>query len=213
MCFALQSWFRSPQEAALSDTTEYLQTQQYSFSSWQCKCLISTGHNTRSQAPPALLLLDLAWGWLRAWLASCQGALLAQPQEMPICQKQGEGLTGLWSLLCWAMPTALYSCESRNPSTLSLIFFSSESSGNTQAWSLPTALCPAPTETAGGGAAGVCRSWRVGAHHLSGVHTQAAVFCGGWLRLTACKPSARGGECTHWGQWSNASLKYICAGE
>lgn len=34
-------------------------------------------------------------------LASCQRALLAHLQEMPVCQKRGEGLAGLWSALCW----------------------------------------------------------------------------------------------------------------
>lgn len=34
-------------------------------------------------------------------LALRQGAPLAQPQDLPVCQEWGEGLTGLWSALRW----------------------------------------------------------------------------------------------------------------
>lgn len=161
------------QEAVLSDTTKYLQTQEYPFSSWQCKYPISTGHDARSQAPPALLLLDLARGWLRAWHHArelCWHSL----KRCPFARNRVKDSQDFSLSYVGPCQQPFVPVRAETQTLWVWFFFSSESSCKIQAQSLPAAFCPAPTETAGGGAAGVCRSWGGGAHHLSGVHTRAA---------------------------------------
>lgn len=101
------------------------------------------------------------------------------------------------------MPSALCSCESRNPNPLGLIFAPVNRAAHNPR------VCPRPSASLlqkrqEVGVAGGCCGRRRGAYHLGRVHTGAAIFCGCWLWLgfSACNPSEQincskvGSECT-----------------
>lgn len=168
----------------------------YPFSSWQCKCLISAGCDAGARAAPALLLRGVVWGWPRAWR---QGALLAQPQEISVCQKWGEGPTGLWSALRWPcrQPCAPMRAETQTLWAWFLLQLIQLQH------TIPGPSVPLPQKQQEVGAAAGCCGRKRGARRLGRVHTRAAVFCGCWLWLcfSACNPSGQI-NCSRWGVYA-----------
>lgn len=176
-------------EAALPATTKYLQMRMNLFSSWQCKCLISTGFDAGAQAPP-LLLLCCSWAWRGAGREP--GVMPESSAGAPsrdACLPETRWRT-CRTLVCpmLAVPTALCSHETRNPNPLGLIFaqVNPAAAHNPRACPQPSASLPRKWQAvaAAGGLPWPqerCPFPRWGLH-------RAVVFRGCWLHFSACNP-------------------------
>lgn len=176
-------------EAALPATTKYLQMRMNLFSSWQCKCPISTGCDAGAQAPPPLLLC-CSWAWRGAGREPgvMPGSSAGAPSRDACLPETG------WrtcrTLVCpmLAVPTALCSHETRNPNPLGLIFAQVNPAAAHNPRACPQPSAPLPKKWQAVAAAGGCRGRRRGAHFHGGVCTGAVVFHGCWLHFSACNP-------------------------